>query len=211
MLARAAILLVGLLAGSAALPSAAAANVCERYGFEQTVRQPGIALFTGRPLRVVDDGEHVAFAVDRWFTGPGRARLVLFAESGLKLAEPPAAGAIPAIAAATSSGAITLVRGEPVFMAAAWHRTYGAFVPDVCGIGATPLDEPAGRRYLALAIARYGPGVAAADLPATATAPGAAPGVEPWPSPLPLVAFGAGLAGTLLYLGPRRRVAVPRR
>jgi hypothetical protein len=194
-----------------AIPGPAAAIVCaQQRDFEQTAGQPGIALFTGRPLRLVDDGERVAFAVERWFTGTHRAQVVLFAESWLKLAEPPAAGVIPAIAAATSSGAITLVRGEPVFMAATWSATYRVFVPDVCGIGAAPLDEPAGREYLAKAVAHYGPGLAAADLPATATAPAAVPGAEPLPWWPPVVAFGAGLAGALHVLGRRRRISLPR-
>jgi hypothetical protein len=206
-----AILLLGLLAASAAIPGPAAAIVCaQQRDFEQMARQPGIALFAGRPLRLVDDGERVAFAVERWFTGPHRAQVVLFAGSWLKLAEPPAAGVIPAVLAATSSGAITLVRGEPVFMAATWSATYGAFVPDICGIGATPLDEPAAREYLALALARYGQGVAAADLPATATAPGTTREAEPTAGPLPLVAFGAGLAGALRFLARHGRIGLPR-
>ena len=207
-----AVLLVGLLAGSAAFPGPAAAIVCaQQRDFEQTARQPGIALFTGRPLRLVDGGEHVTFAVERWFSGPHRAREVRFAGSWLKLAEPPTAGVIPAILVVTSSGAITVTRGEPVFMAATWSTSYGAFVPDVCGIGATPLDEPAGRKYLALAIARYGPGAVAADLPPTATAPGPTSGPDRTLGWLPLVAFGAGLAGALSFLGRHRRAGLPQR
>jgi hypothetical protein len=206
----AAVLFCGLMASAVVAPAAVTASCGEVLDFAETAREPGISMFTGRAVREVS-GYRVEFAVDRWYTGAHPARVIDFQESAVFLVEPPAAGVIPAVVARTVSGdVIGLVRGEPVFVAAFGSGKTG-YVPAVCGIGAVPLASPEGRDYLAKAVAKFGAGLQASQMPATDVA---ADAVRPAPAPgaplLPVVTFGGGLAGALLIFGRRDRRAVRR-
>lgn len=203
----ASVFLCGLVASAVTVPAPAAASCGTVLGFDETAREPGVSMFTGRAVREAS-GYRVELAVDRWFTGARPARVIHFQQSAVYLVEAPAAGVIPAALARTISGdAVGMVRGEPVFVAAFGSEKEG-YAPAVCGIGAVPLASPEGREYLQNAIAMFGPGLPAAQMPATdvvanAVGPAPAPGA-PW---LPVAAFGGGLAGALLVSSRRRTTA----
>ncbi|MCJ7709203.1 MAG: hypothetical protein MUQ32_00070, partial [Chloroflexi bacterium] len=123
--------------------------------------------------------------------------------------EPPTAGVIRAtLASVTSGDAISLVRDQPVLMVAAWFPESGGFATQACSIAGVPLDSAEGRAALAEAVALFGPGLPAAELPATDTVnPGrggtaaAAGSAGDW---RPIVLVFAFVAGFVLA---RRRVA----
>jgi hypothetical protein len=151
----------------------------------------------------------VVFAVDRWFHGPHAARAVHLLAPYAYVVEPPTAGVIPATLARTTSGeAISLVRDQPVLLVATWDSESEAFVPTACSIAGVSLDSPEGREALAAAVALFGPGRPAVELPSTdaldpgrsgtATAPG---GVSDWRPVVLVFALGAG------FVLARRRIA----
>ena len=123
--------------------------------------------------------------------------------------EPPTAGVIQATLAKTVSGdAIHLVRDQPVLMVAAWDPASGAFGAQACGLAGVPLDSAEGRAALAAAVALFGAGRPAVELPSTDTLdPGrsgtaAAPGgASDWRPIVLVVALGAG------FVLARRRIA----
>lgn len=196
-------ILLGLVPAVSAPAVASCATVDT---FEETARRSDATLFVGRGLREVDNGWGVEVAVDRWFTGPRPARVLEFDGTVLLLTEPPAAGVVAAITAMTVAGdAIGVVRGEPVFFAAAGPTADGRYVPAICGIGAVPLASPEGQEYLRKAVALFGPGLRASDIPDTATALTDVPSVERRDlSGLPLLAFVVGILFALRRLGRQR-------
>lgn len=199
--------LVVAWAGSPPVGRAACAGTAT---LPESARMPRAAIFTGRATAEAPDGGDVTFVVDRWFTGPHAARVVLLQGSSVWLEEPPAAGVIRARLAMTVSGeAIPLVRDQPVLLVAMWAPNPGIFVPQACSLGAVPLDSADGRAALAAAVDLFGAGVRAADLPATdtqavtETRPGTTPSSPvDWQVSVLLVALLGGLA-----LGWRRRLA----
>lgn len=142
------------------------------------------------------------FTVNRWFAGAHPARVIHLDGSAVFLVEPLAAGIIPALLARPVSGdAISLVRGEPVFVAAFGSERTG-YAPAVCCIGSVPLASPEGRDCLEKAVAMFSPGLDASQMPATdvvaeAGFPVPAP-ATPW---LPAAAFAGGAAPLQLLQG----------
>ena len=178
----------------------------------ESAQLPGAAIFTGRATAEAPDGGDVTFVVDRWFTGPHAARTVRLHGSSVWLEEPPVAGLVRARLAMTTSGeAIPLIRDQPVLLVAVWASELGMFVPQACSLGAVPLETSDGRRALATAVRLFGPGVAAAELPATdapaaaVVTPEAAPDGRPSQALLLVLAAATGLA-----LARRRLTAVSR-
>ena len=204
------VVLVGTLAASAALagsPLPVAGSCAELVSFEEAVRLPGAAVFTGHAVR--EDAEYrVVFPVDRWFVGSHPARVVLFGDALAGLVEEPQAGVIPAVLARTVSGeGVGFVRDEPVIVTAI-RTSNGEYDPVICMEAVVPLASPEGQAVLARATALFGPGtpaaqLPAAQLPATATLPDVARTAGSSPPWLPAAAFLVGLAGMLLIL--RRR------
>lgn len=201
-----AILLAGLGLVPPPLATPAAAACADLITFEQAARRPGVAMLTGRGVRTIEDTGVVVFDVDRWFTGPHPARLLELDGSLVGLVEPPAAGTIPATTARTASGeAISLVRGEMVFMVVYGPDAERRYSPGICGIGAVPVASAEGREYVRKATAMFGQGLDVAHLPATdAVVP------TPWTPPrgrlpwLPLAVFAGALAVALGVFGRRR-------
>lgn len=190
-------------------PAPGKASCAATATLEQSAQEPGVAVFTGHATGELPESGDVVFAVDLWFEGPHAARVVRLGGSSAYVAEPPTAGLIQAAMARTTSGdAIPLVRGEPVLLVATWDPKSETFGPNACSIGGVPLDSPEGREALAAAVAIFGPGRSAADLPATDTldpglipAPAAPVGVQDL---LPLILAFALAAGLGLA---RRRTA----
>jgi hypothetical protein len=196
-------------AGWAGAPSSAQASCASTATLEQSAQNTSVAIFTGRATREMPESGDVVFAVDRWFHGPHAARVVRLLDSSAYVVEPPTAGVIRATLAKTVSGdAILLVRDQPVLMVAAWDPASGAFGAQACGLAGVPLDSAEGRTALAAAVALFGPGRPAVNLPATdALDPGpidtpvAPVGVHDF---WPLVVASALAAGFVLA---RRRIA----
>jgi hypothetical protein len=199
-------LLAAAWAGSPAPTKAACASTAT---LEQSAQEPGVAIFTGRATGVTPVSGDVVFAVDRWFHGPHAARVVSLLAPYAFIVEPPTAGVIRATLANVTSGeAITLVRDQPVLMVAAWVPESGAWGTQACSLAGVPLDSAEGRAALAAAVASFGAGLPAAEVPSTdAIDPGrsgtaAAPGgATDW---RPLILVLALVAGFVLA---RRRIA----
>jgi hypothetical protein len=194
--------LAALWAAAPPMPEPAVADCGRTVTFEQTAREPRASMFTGHAVRELDNGWSVLFEVDRWYKGAHPARFITFDGTLVVLREPPAAGIIAAITARTTAGdAIGLVRGQDVFMVAYGPGEDGRYTPDFCGIGAVALGSAEGRAYLRRAIAIFGAGRPASELPATDAADGPAqvdvPRGIPWQ---PLVAFIVGVAAALRRL-----------
>lgn len=206
------LVVLGLVAAAAVLagsPLPVTGSCAELLPFEEAARLSGAAVFTGRAVR--EDAEYrVVFAIDRWFTGTYPARVVLFGDALAGLVEEPEAGVIPAVLARTVSGeGVGFVRAEPVIVTAI-RTPNGEYDPVICMDAAVALASPEGQAVLAKATAQFGPGITAAQLPATATLPDGARAdgsSAPW---LPVATFLAALAGALLVFGRRRTTATDR-
>jgi hypothetical protein len=196
-----------VFAGWVALPPPGTASCADTETLEQVATEPDVAVFTGRGTGVVGANEDVVFTVDRWFQGPGAARVVLLLGWSATLVDPSTAGLVTAVQAKTVSGdAISLVRDEPVLMLATWVEDQDGFGVYPCSVAGLPLDSPEGRDALRTAEAVFGPGRSAAALPATDTLPadvdGAAPpwlGISDW-----WVLVLAFALATMFVLGRRR-------
>jgi hypothetical protein len=208
---RAAVSLAILLVAAAwaGSPTPGMASCAGAATLEQSAQEAGVAVFTGHATRERPESGDVVFVVDRWFEGPHAGRVVHLLDSSASMVEPPTVGLIPATLAKTTSGeAISLVRDEPVLLVATWDSESETFVPTACSIAGVALDSPEGRTALAAAVALFGPGRPAVELPSTdALDPGAtttaatAGGASDWRA-IVLLALGAGLVLV------RRRIAV---
>ncbi|HSG85449.1 MAG TPA: hypothetical protein VLA23_03845 [Candidatus Limnocylindrales bacterium] len=208
--------LLFLVAASAAVPKPGLASCAGTVALEQVAREPGSAVFTGRATGVAGPNDDVLFAVDRWFQGPEAARVVVLLGWSAVLLEPPTTGVVPVALAKTVSGdAISLVRDEAVLMIATWTEDQKGFGVYACSVAGVPLDSREGRDALKAAEAVFGPGQAAADLPATDTpaattgdGPQAWIGLRDW---WPLV-FAFAMAAVIVLMGHRTRgrAAAPR-
>jgi hypothetical protein len=112
------------------------------------------------------------------------------------------------LAKTVSGDAIQLVRDQPVLMVAAWDAARGAFGAQACSIAGVSLDSPEGREALRAAVALFGPGRPAVDLPSTDTldpdrsgTAAAAGGASDWRPIVLVFALGAG------FVLARRRIA----
>lgn len=167
---RAAISLAILLfaAAWAGSPTPGKASCASTATLEQSAQDPGVAIFTGRATGETPESGDVEFAVDRWFHGPHPARVVRLLAPYANVVEAPTAGVIRAtLASVTSGDAISLVRDQPVLMVAAWFPESGGFATQACSIAGVPLDSAEGRAALAAAVALFGSGLPAAELPST--------------------------------------------
>jgi hypothetical protein len=204
----------------AGAPPAAMAACANTATFAESAQRHGAAVFTGRAIRERPESGDIVFAVDRWFKGPHAARVVLLPGYSAFIAEPPEAGVIQATLAMVVSGdAISLVLDQPVLLVATSVSGSGAFAPATCSIGAVPLDSDEGRDVLAAAVALFGPGRPASDLPATdaldtgATDSVAGPaGAGDWRPMILAAVFAAGLilVGRRIPGRQRRAEARPR-
>lgn len=208
---RVAVSLAILLAAAAwaGSPTPGVASCAGAATLEQSAQEAGVAVFTGHATRELPESGDVVFVVDLWFEGPHAGRVVRLLDSSASMVEPPTAGLITATLARTTSGeAISLVRDEPVLLVATWDSESGAFVPTACSIAGVSLDSPEGREALGAAVALFGPGRPAVELPSTdalgpgrsgaAVAPG---GASDWRPIVLVFALGAG------FVLARRRIA----
>ena len=199
-----------LAAAWAGSPTAAKASCASIATLEQSAQDPGVAIFAGRATGEMPESGDVVFAVDRWFHGPHAAREVrllalvrLRRRTADRRGDPGHAGtgrprARPSHSSETSRSC----------MVAARDPASGAFGPQACGLAGVPLDSPEGREALGAAVALFGPGRPAVELPSTdaldpgTTTTAAAPGgASDWRPVVLVFALGAGLVLA------RRRIA----
>jgi len=187
----AAVALTPALAGAAFACSCVMPEALGAY----VARDPTIAVFAGTAGPTTRD--RTAFAIERWFAGPGSAGVIALVPATIDLGNGQVSG---------NTCGLDLPAGSRWILAAP-RGADGSFTPSVCLPNAR-LGTAEGAALLAEAEQTFGPGMAPAT-PSLASPPGEPEPVQGEHLPLVLAMLAGGLAAALLggavVLALRRR------